>query len=282
MRSEHINADRAMLRMSFQTGSVFEAVRLSCQRSWVREMGRTGARCNAIAKPAILIAIIGVVVLLAGSLIGSAAKAYHQPCSNSMVVVTLSQPEDCKIACAGVIDALSFLETNGFRLPGPIHIDPMERITEGVSADALGYFDSQTVRVYVRNFSASQEVVQGLGIFGLPMNRDLYRSVVVHEVAHLIAGHNFAMESPSRVAQEYIAYVTQLATMPPGLRNLILTNFPGEGFQTSMQINSIIYMFSPEKFAVEAYRHYVRAENGAAFFRRLLTGEIQLDLEPML
>jgi len=242
-------------------------------------MSRNAARSNAIAKPTILIAIIGVVVLLTLFLNVGAAKAYHQPCSGPMVVVTLSHPEDCKIACVGVIDALSFLEANGFRLPGPIHIDPMERIAEEVSADALGYFDSQTVRVYVRSFSASQEAVQGLGVFGLPMNRDLYRSIVAHEVAHLIADHNFAMESPSRAAHEYIAYVTQLATMPPDLRDRILTNSPGEGFRTSTQINLIIYMFSPDKFAVGAYRHFVRAENGAAFFRRLLTGEIQLDLK---
>jgi len=196
-------------------------------------------------------------------------------------MVTLSQPEDCETACTAVIDALSFLEANGFRLPGPIHIDPMERITEGVLADALGYFDSQTVRVYVRNFSASQEAVQRLGIFGLPMNRDLYRSIVVHEAAHLIADHNFTMESPSPAAQEYIAYVTQLATMPTHLRDRILTNFPGEGFRTSTQINLIIYMFSPKKFAVGAYRHFIRAENGVVFFRHLLTGEIQLGIEAM-
>lgn len=241
------------------------------------EQYTNNARSNVIEKSPILIAIIGVVVLLTGSLNGGTAKALHQPCSNSMVMVTLSQPEDCETACTAVIDALFFLETNGFRLPGLIHVDPMGRITEGVLGDAFGYFDSQTGRIHVQNFSTSQEVVQGLGIFGLPMNRDLYRSIVAHEAAHLIADHNFTMESPSPAAQEYIAYVTQLATMPPGLRDRILTNFPGEGFRTSTQINSLVYMFSPEKFAVGAYRHFVRAENGAVFFRRLVTGEIRLD-----
>ena len=232
-------------------------------------------------KPTTLTAIVGVAVLLTGSLNGGTAVANHRPCPNSKVVVALSQPEDCEIACTGAIDAISFLEINGLRLAGPIHIHPMGRIPEGVSADALGYFDSRTVRIHVKNFSAPQEAVQGLGILGLPMDRDLYRSLVVHEVAHLIAIHNFTMESPSRVAQEYIAYVTQLATMPPGLRDRILTIFPGEGFRTSTHINSLIYMISPEKFAVGAYRHFVRAENGAAFFRRLLTGKIQLGRELM-
>ncbi|MCK5364494.1 MAG: hypothetical protein KAR22_16075 [Gammaproteobacteria bacterium] len=224
-------------------------------------------------------ATVGVAILLTGSLNGGTAKADHRPCQNSKAVVDSSHPEDWKTACAGAIDAISFLEANGLRLAGPIHIHLMGRITEGVLADALGYFDSRTLRVHVQNFSASREAVQGLGIFGLPMDRDLYRSIVVHEVAHLIASHNFTMESPPRMAQEYIAYVTQLATMPPSLRGRILANFPGEGFRAPMEINSINYMLSPEKFAVGVYRHFVRTENGTAFFRHLLTGEIRLDLE---
>ncbi len=228
---------------------------------------------------ATLAATVGVALLLTGSPNGGTAKADHRPCPNPKAVVALSQPEDCETACAGAIDAISFLEANGFRLAGPINVHPMGAITEEILADAFGYFDSRTGRIHVQNFSASKEAVQGLGIFGLPMDRDLYRSIVVHEVAHLIASHNFTMESPPRAAQEYIAYVTQLATMPPSLRDRILANFPGEGFRASMEISSIYYMLSPQKFAIGVYRHFVRPENGAAYFRRLLAGEIRLDLE---
>lgn len=240
-------------------------------------MGWTAVRSNVIKKPTTLIAIVGVAVLLTESLNGGTAMADHRPCPNSNVVVALSQSEDCETACTGAIDAISFLEANGFRLAGPINIHPMGRITNEILADAFGYFDSRTERIHVQSFSASQGAVQGLGIFGLPMDRDLYRSIVTHEVAHLIASHNFTMESPSGAAQEYIAYVTQLATMPPGLRGLILANFPGEGFRTSMEISPAIHMVSLENFAVGVYRHFVRTENGAAYFRRLLTGEIGLD-----
>ena len=231
-------------------------------------------------KPTTLITIVGVAFLLTGSLNGGTAVANHRPCPNSKVVVALSQPEDCEIACTGAIDAISFLEANGLRLAGPINILPMGRITDEILADAFGYFDSRTERIYVQGFSASQRAVQGLGIFGLPMDRDLYRSIVAHEVAHLIASHNFTMKSPPGMAQEYIAYVTQLATMPPGLRDRILANFPGEGFRTSMEISPVIHMLSPENFAVRVYRHFVRTENGAAYFHRLLTGEIRIDSGP--
>ncbi len=264
--------------MSFQARSIFEAVRPSRQRQWASEMGWTAAQCIVMKNLATLTATVGVALLLTGSLNGGAAKADHRPCHNSKAMVDLSQPEDWETACAGAIDAISFLEANGFRLAGPIHIHPMGEITEGVLADAFGYFDSRTAQVHVQSFSASQRAVQGVGIFGLPMDRDLYRSIVIHEVAHAIASHNFTMERPPGMAQEYIAYATQLATMPPSLRDRILANFPGEGFRTSMEISPAIHMLSPENFAVRVYRHFVRAENGAAFFRRLFTGEIQLDL----
>ena len=227
---------------------------------------------------ATLTATVGIALLLTGSLNGGMAKADQRPCQNSKAVVDFSQPEDWETACAGAIDAISFLEANGFRSGGPINIHMIGRIPEEILADAFGYFDNRTERIHVQSFSAYQGAVQGLEMFGLPMDQVLYQSIVIHEVAHLIARHNFTMKSPSRAAEEYIAYVTQLATMPPGLRGRILAKFTGEGFRTSTQINSLIYMFSPEKFAVGAYRHFVRAENGAAFFRRLLTGEIQLDL----
>ncbi len=236
-------------------------------------MGWTAAQSIVMKNLATLTATVGIAVLLTGSLNGGSTKANHRPCPNSKVVVALSQSEDCETACTGAIDAISFLEASGFRLAGPINIHPMGRITEEILADAFGYFDSRTERIHVQSFSASQEAVQGVGMFGLPMDRDLYRSIVIHEVAHLIASHNFTMGSPSRAAQEYIAYVTQLATMPPGLRDRILANFPGEGFRTSTEINSMTYMLLPEKFAVGVYRHFLRSENGAAFFRRLLTEE---------
>ena len=241
-------------------------------------MGWTAAQSIVMKNLATLTATVGVALLLTGSLNGGTANADHRPCDNSKAVVDLSQPEDWETACAGAIDAISFLEANGFRLGGPINIHMMGRIAEKELAHAFGYFDSQDERVHVLSFSASHEVVQGVGIFGLPMDRDLYRSIVTHEVAHLIASHNFTMKSPPGMAQEYIAYVTQLATMPPGLRDRILANFPGEGFRTSMEISPVIHMLSPENFAVRVYRHFVRTENGAAFFRRLLTGEIRLDL----
>ena len=101
------------------------------------------------------------------------------------------------------------------------------------------------------------------------MDPDLHRSIVAHEVAHAIASQNLP-EKQAFVTQEYIAYVTQLATMPPDVREKVLANFPNNSFDTDEQINMTIFMMAPEVFAVKAYRHFLKPENGAAFFQRLL------------
>ncbi len=85
-------------------------------------MSWTAAQSIVINNLATLSATVGVAILLTGSPNGGTAKADHRPCHNSKVVVALSQSEDREIACTGAIDAISFLEANGFRLGGPINI----------------------------------------------------------------------------------------------------------------------------------------------------------------
>src|SRR5690606_11844739 len=53
--------------------------------------------------------------------------------------------------------------------------------------------------------------------FGVPTDRDLYRSLAAHEAAHALASANFTVRPPSIQAHEYIAYVTMFSTMEPAL-----------------------------------------------------------------
>jgi hypothetical protein len=219
-------------------------------------------------------AIVGVVLLLTESLNGCTSKVGHRPCPNSKVVVAAAQPEDWETACRGAIDAITFLEANGFRYGGLINIHIVSRMAEKKTHHIFGFFDSRDERVHILKFSAIRRMVQ---VFGLPIDRDLYRSIVTHEVAHLIANHNFTMKSPARAAQEYIDYVTQLATMHPSLRKRVLVCFSGPGFENTREINSLVFALAPDAFAVMAYRHFVRPENGMTFFRRLLTGDAPIN-----
>lgn len=64
------------------------------------------------------------------------------------------------------------------------------------------------------------------------------------------------------------------ATMDPGLRQRILGQFPGRGLANSLQIHLLVYLVDPLLFAAEAWRHYLRRPDHAAWLRDLVAGRV--------
>ena len=93
-----------------------------------------------------------------------------------------------------------------------------------------------------------------------------------HEVAHVIAARNFRMPTPTIQAQEYIAYVTTLATIEAAQRARIMQQYVGDGFDTEQQMNPTIYLCDPMRFGVEAYRHFLKQADKAGYFAAILQG----------
>ena len=113
--------------------------------------------------------------------------------------------------------------------------------------------------------------------FNLPIDASLYRSLVAHEVAHAIGARNFKVTQPSLQAKEYIAYVTQLATMLPELRERVLSQFPGQGFEGDWQMSTTIYLLDPMRFGAQAYRHFLKRGNGGSYLHSILAGKVMLE-----
>ena len=113
--------------------------------------------------------------------------------------------------------------------------------------------------------------------FGIPIDRSLYRSLVSHEVAHLVADCNFKISKPSIQAKEYIAYVMQFSTMEPVLRERVLSQFPSEGFEGDWQMGTTIYLFDCMGFDVRAYRHFLKLANGNDYLHAILNGKALIE-----
>ena len=109
--------------------------------------------------------------------------------------------------------------------------------------------------------------------FGIPIDRSLYRSLVSHEVAHLVAAYNFKISKPSIQAKEYIAYITQFSTMEPVLRERVLLLFSCEAFEGDWQMATTIYMFDCMSFGVRAYKHFLELANRRDYVQAILNGE---------
>ena len=97
---------------------------------------------------------------------------------------------------------------------------------------------------------------------------DLYRSLVVHEIAHAITHQAFEVE-PTRPAYEYISAVAQIESLPDSARTAYLDAFAGIEFTTGM-FNDLTLAMDPALFGAAAYRHFHRSDHGCGFMRSLL------------
>jgi len=189
-------------------------------------------------------------------------------CPGTDISVSHSDAADADSACQAAAYSIAFLESNGYTRGGGFEMQIVDRLPPENIPHSLGSLDHRNRQIRVLSFA---EVSRGQkSILGLPADRELYRSLIAHEVAHLIALRNFSFDRPTMVAQEYIAGVTQIATLPSELRQVILTLYPGDGFRSTAAINLTLFLFDPHFFAVQAYRHFSRPENGATFLRALL------------
>ncbi len=207
---------------------------------------------------------------LAQASVLASPEAVSIECGTENVTVTAPARVEAEQACDAVRRAVAFLDANGLQCDRLVHVKlvtelPADRAREGMLA-CYSHLDDA---VHVLTLSSCQGVEDP---FGLKTDPVLYQGVIAHEVAHAVAACNFAVAQPSSVAQEYIAYVTQLATLPADRRKDILSRFPGGDFRPDAASNAMLLRVDPGRFAARAYRHFVQPENGAAFLRRVISG----------
>lgn len=212
--------------------------------------------------------------VILGLALGGAAGAERIRCADRNVAVITSPSGEAGAACHAAAEALRFLGANGLGTDGEVEIHLVSRLPKEELGDAMGCYDHRDRQIHVLDLAICRGKAR---VFDLPVDEELHRSLIAHEVAHAAAARNFTAAKPALAAQEYIAYVTQLAILSPDTRERILARYPGTGFETTAQINSTVFLMEPNFFAVQAYRHFLKPENGAAFIRRLLAGELSPD-----
>ena len=211
-----------------------------------------------------------LLLMLSGYALSSPSAGDADYCVRPSITIE-AEPADRRVICDGVEDALAFFGRLGLDLSHPLAIEATLDLPDELSANVVGCYKEEERTVFVLPFSALEGREAG---FEVPVGSDLYRSLVTHEVAHAIAGCNFAISRPTAHAHEYLAYVAMLATMNPVVRAQIMATKPGTGFQDLSEINELTYAFDPARFGIEAYRHYLKKDNGDDFLLKVLSGEV--------
>ncbi len=190
-------------------------------------------------------------------------------CPSDTVRVRAAERADALLACAGALDAIGFFEALGLPPPEPLVVEVVSDLPLDAGRTAAGCYLEEARRILILPYTDFARLETW---FRLPVEPALYRSLATHEVAHALAACHFRIPGPTLQAKEYVAYVTTFAVMEPALRARVLAANPGTGFSSERRINEIFYLFDPMRFGAEAYRHYLRKENGTPFLREVLAG----------
>jgi hypothetical protein len=192
------------------------------------------------------------------------------PCAGTPVSVHGIGGVEAEKACQGAADAVTFLASLGLDANAPVEVHVVDRLPRFPPGHkAFGCHAKSERRIYMLTFAECAAI--GLES-AFPVDLDVYRSLVAHEVAHHVASMNFRFEKPTRVAHEYIAYVTMFSTMPAEPRETILGLHAGEGLVSEREIGLTTYMINPHRFGARAYRHFTQPGGGAPFIERILSG----------
>lgn len=179
--------------------------------------------------------------------------------------------EDASMACEGADRAARFLQSLGMVIPPGIAIEIVDDMPAAVDPSALGAYIKEEQRILVLGYRVVEKRREW---YRLPVDREVYRGIVSHEVTHAVSAQNFRIKEPSILAEEYIAYVTLLSTMAPAQRRQIINLYHDDATRSDAGLHDVtVYMIDPVRFGVNAYRHFIRQENGRRFVQSILEGE---------
>ncbi|MCG6876172.1 MAG: hypothetical protein LJE97_13890 [Betaproteobacteria bacterium] len=211
-------------------------------------------------------------VVLLGCAASAVSHSAELACHRAGIVVTGDATQDLPPACAGVRDALAFLEPSGLTLERGPAIRLVDQLPAASDKHALGRYDPRSGVVELLDYRAAVSASEcGPRAFKIPMSRTLWQSYVAHEVAHAtVRAHD--VSHTLRIAQyEYVAAVVQLGTLPDAIRSEILRNYDEfPAFGDASEISDLYYFMAPCAFAVKSYRHYLKPGNGPAFISGLI------------
>jgi len=199
------------------------------------------------------------------------AEAATHPCPGAKLAVDATDEENARLACAGGTSAIDFLGALGLKKPPLLVIELVDRLPALHDTGLLGSFDADQGRLRVLSYPRCQAIARRFPQFGMPMDTDMYRGIVAHEVGHAMMAFSFRGPRPSILAQEYIAYVTQFMAMSPGLRQHILEHTEISAFEDESQLSLTYYLLDPQAFGIAAFKHFMALPDPRVFVRRLLS-----------
>ncbi len=224
-------------------------------------------------RPAAFAFAVAATITLACTVVvprGTVAAGAHlaRSCPQAAAVVVALRAAERRDACQAIAQAAAFLARQGVAMRAPIELHLVDALPPAVaSSTRTGVYLHEERRAYVLRRARWPADAAPLG---LPMTRALYRSAIVHEAVHAIAAEHFPDEGADVVAHEYLAYVGQLESLAPALRERALRAGPASAGDEVRRLNLYVLGMRPDSFAALAWRHWSAPGHGATVVHAVL------------
>lgn len=217
----------------------------------------------------------GIVIVTCGFGIiwSNFAQAEIFRCPDSNVRVEAPDRSLVEEVCLSSSLALEFLQRYGVKAQSAISIEIVDYPLDAVGHPVFGSYDSRTDQIRIMSMASITRTVDTPTLYDEPLDFELYRSVIAHEVTHALVQQNRRVEPITTTAQEYLAHATQLAILSEARRAQIIGT-AGVGAWESGDVISDIYMaMALTRFAVKCYLHLTEQQKPVEFVQALLTAK---------
>ena len=212
------------------------------------------------------------------SLAATDVSADEMHCPDVPVNVSAHSDNLAASVCAAAIWTRAFFLRCGLVQERALTIDVVDRLTHPLGLPVIAMFDASKWRIQISTMQTTQSTILPGSIYKKLPIRDVYESLVVHEVAHAIFREHVLDHKLPVAAHEYVAYAVQIASLPSNTRDAFLAVFPRQTPSGFGIFNDISLAMGPLRFGANAYRHLFKDDESCQTIRRIAAGKANFPL----
>lgn len=222
-----------------------------------------------------LLAIAAAVLTVTIAFLPTRAAADESwQCADPRIDVTTTSESSAALICGQADRARAFLAACGIEGSHPLSVRVTRDLSGTVGSRKAGDFDPATRKVRLLPFIAYLRVSKAATVTTPAVGRVMHASIAAHEIAHGIFHERSAHLDLPETAHEYVAYVVQFSTLPSDLQQNLMEKAQLPAVTNLFMFSFFMLRADPERFALNAYRHFHQPENGCAFLQRILGGKV--------
>jgi len=210
-------------------------------------------------------------LLLGISCNAQAASVSILVCDGQPIEVSGDDPEAMDEVCAASLAALRYFATLDMAPTHTIRIELTGKAVAHGQGPAYGLYDGSREHLQLMSLGAITVQRPPPTLFDRAIDHAMYAGLVTHELMHAVAQQHRRVETLGVVAQEYLAYAAQLATLPEPLRLEIVGSAGVSAWEKGDTISEIYLGLNVHRFAVKSYLHLRDHRDPAAFVQEVLS-----------